>query len=327
MKANSFMRLAQALIRRYFKLFRLLINWLIAPMELIYTRNVSTGAVDAGPVFIVGAPRSGTTFLIQLITAAFNFAYLSNRHCRWFRAPVFMEKLKPTPFGSCRNFKSEFGLIAGPHAPSECGLYWYRFLPRRPHTLSASDMDPDRLRSLWRAVNSMSTVVARPLIFKNLILSLRIPVLVEAFPNALFIVCHRSPADTAASILQAREQRFGTVHQWFSLIPANCWEMDETQDVFEQVTAQIRGTHDEIERARSALPGDRFIDVDYESLCGTPRNELQRIQDWLAAAGIQVNRHSGFECPPRFNASRNFHSVPDEWRNRINASLNNGALV
>jgi hypothetical protein len=261
------------------------------------------------------------------MTSAFDVAYLSNRHCRWFRAPVFLEKLRPTQFGRDLDFRSRYGITEGPNSPSECGYYWYRFLPRRPHTLAADDVPPDRLRELGRAIGSLSAATGKPLVFKNVILSLRIPLLVNVFPDAVFIVCQRNAVDTAVSILRGRERQFGDLDHWFSLRPSNCTQMHSKHDPFEQVVAQIKGTYEEVQQARASVPATQFIDIDYEALCRTPRSELDRLQLSLAHAGATVERRPGFDCPERFPVSHGSKNAPAAWLDRIHASLNSGSVA
>ncbi len=40
------------------------------------------------PIFFLGAPRSGSTLAVQVITDALDLGYISNRHCQWFSAPA-----------------------------------------------------------------------------------------------------------------------------------------------------------------------------------------------------------------------------------------------
>lgn len=297
-------------------------NALLAPFEA--AAAVRTRAKDgiADPIFIVGAPRSGTTLLYQLIAAAFDVGYLTNRHCRWFRAPVFIERRRPTPFAEpAAPFESVHGTTRGLHSPSECGSYWYRFLPRRPHSLGPESIDPPSVTAMRTAVEALAASIGKPLVFKNLILSLRIPVLVNAFPNAVFVVVHRNTADTAASILHARQTIFGRLDRWFSARPANCSPAAGSGDPFVDVTDQVTGTYAEIERARRSQESPRFIDLHYERLCSDPQAELDRLERELRARSITIVRRSRFACPDRFPPRSGFSSMPADWQHRLHDVL------
>lgn len=307
--------------KRSVAILRVTANAIAAPCEHMITRGSSADSAEAGPVFIVGPPRSGTTLVYQVITAAFDCGFVSNRHCYWYRAPVLVEKLKSTPFGAKHEFESELGVSPGPHGPSECGSYWYRFMPRRPHSLEEDSLGEKQINAVRRAVFALQSSVRRPLVFKNLILSLRIRLLVRIFPASIFVVIHRDMADTALSILMARNKQFGNIHRWFSVRPESCQDVSNATDPFIQVATQVTGIYSEIESSKRSLNSDRFIDVSYEDFCSSPESELFRIQGFLSSRGLALVRRTDFECPHSFMANRNKNDVPNEWRLHVDNAL------
>jgi hypothetical protein len=61
------------------------------------------------PVFIVGAPRSGSTLLYQLIVVRFDVGYLSNLHCRLYGAPSLVERMAGRRLEPPAVFSSDHG--------------------------------------------------------------------------------------------------------------------------------------------------------------------------------------------------------------------------
>ena len=45
------------------------------------------------PIFIIGAPRSGSTLLYQVLTDYFEVGYISNLHAHFFGSPACLERL------------------------------------------------------------------------------------------------------------------------------------------------------------------------------------------------------------------------------------------
>src|SRR5580692_3262293 len=83
------------------------------------------------PIFIVGAPRSGSTLLYQLMTSCFHFGYISNLHCTLYGAPQLVERfMRNSDFHPDSNFRSDTGQTEGMAGPCECNAYWYLFFPR-----------------------------------------------------------------------------------------------------------------------------------------------------------------------------------------------------
>jgi len=96
------------------------------------------------PIFFLGAPRSGSTLAIQVITDSFDIGYMSNKHCKWFGVPFLVGKLKKTVKGRS-NYNSEYGITFGDSESSECGEWWYRFFRRKPAYVALNDVDQNKM--------------------------------------------------------------------------------------------------------------------------------------------------------------------------------------
>ena len=55
---------------------------------IAYYEKFSIKQADYPPIFIIGAPRSGSTLLLQAIIEVFDLGYISNCHCNWYGAPA-----------------------------------------------------------------------------------------------------------------------------------------------------------------------------------------------------------------------------------------------
>ena len=67
------------------------------------------------PIFILGAPRCGSTLFFQSLVVEYNFSYLSNLHCRLFGAPWLIDQFTDVKhkYGQNVSFESKFGSING----------------------------------------------------------------------------------------------------------------------------------------------------------------------------------------------------------------------
>ncbi len=143
-----------------------------------------------------------------------------------------------------------------------------------------------QIRSLRKAVSDMVGVTGRPIVFKNTYHAMRIPALMEAFPEACFVVVHRDPVDIAQSILVARQKTLGSKDSWWGLPPKGIDELD-TRPYWEQVVGQVILTYRQIEADRREAPG-RFFDVDYAGFCVSPQVVLDRLSLFWTDRGIHV---------------------------------------
>ena len=250
------------------------------------------------PLLIVGAPRSGSTLLYQALVQGFDVGYLANRHCRLWGAPSLVERThRPSPGSS---FDSRFGQTSGPDAPSECGPFWYRFFRRHPQYVPLSEADPARLRRLRAAVRALGDAAGKPLVFKNLLCTLRLEPIGAALPEAVFVVIRRDLVANAASVLEARRTLHGDYGTWWSAEPP---EIDELRALppHEQAVEQIRRIEALVDRDRERLGAHRFLEVRYEELCDDPHGTLAAVAELANANGFTLARRQAI--PAKFDRS------------------------
>ena len=243
------------------------------------------------PVFILGAPRSGTTLLYQSLLYEFDFSFLSNLHCKFFGIPWIVERFFDyrLKYLESKSFNSDYGATHDWFSPSECGEFWYRFFQKDPQFVSNEDVSEKKLLDLKTAFISLQKAKQRPFLIKNLISVLRIEPLQKIFPNALFLIVHRNTADTAHSILEARYKLFQNYDSWFSLKPPNFKTLTALPPE-EQAVEQIRSTYKIIDDAKKIRP-NHFFDVNYDDFCTSPNDTLNLVAQFLKSHNVSVNRN------------------------------------
>ncbi|MEX2359672.1 MAG: sulfotransferase [Gammaproteobacteria bacterium] len=265
------------------------INAILSPLEALMNRGARESILGRHPpVFIVGPPRSGSTLLYQMMVDAFDVAYLSNLHCAFYRVPSIVERMIGTRVRRNKiRFVSDFGKTRGYHGPSECGRFWYRYLPRFPHALTPELVSAAAIGSIREAIAGLTSASGKSVVFKNLVISVRIPVIAQSLPEAIFVRVDRDFSEIKRSILRARDQIQGA-ESWFSVRPSNYTELAKLSTRDEQVTGQVASIYDEIARAFTELPVDRTAIVRYTSLRDTPAPELARLRERLSQLGAEV---------------------------------------
>jgi Sulfotransferase family len=260
--------------------------------------------LSSPPILIVGAPRCGSTLLSQLMIGCLDVSYLSNLHCALFGSPALAEYLvrrRPRP---AMVYESRHGSTSGLLAPSECGQFWYRFFRKAPQPVPPAEADPRSLRGLRTSVAAFQAAARRPVVFKNLICSLRVAAIAAALPEALFIVVHRDLMDNARSLLVARRSVTGSYERWWSAEPPG-YETLLGLTPEQQVVGQVRGVEAAIDGDRDAVGRDHFLDVSYEDMCADPATVLEAVTGFAAAHGCTLRRvadpPSAFTPPHRAN--------------------------
>lgn len=276
-----------------YKLFRWW-NRSLIPFE--NDRQTTKLSKNYPPIFIIGAPRSGSTFLYQLLINVFGFSYLSNLHCWLYGAPGVAEHYllplyKLFNSSSRLAYRSNHGHTPGLLGPSECAEYWYRFFPCSENEISSRFKSKSAQTAFKNSIHHLENTASNTLLFKNLYNSFRIASIKKALPDALFIEIRRDPVDTGHSILKHRLQQTGRYQNWWS-VPVPDMEQLFDKPPEEQVLEQIWQIYQHIRSAKAEWKGHHFHTIGYENLIGQSTSTLQR-------AGRFFNQN-GVDCEPDF---------------------------
>lgn len=251
------------------------------------------------PLFILGPPRSGTTLLYQLVTQGLDVAYLIRPFHYLYGLPNLLCRLcagsmhDPEP---C--FESRYGAIPGWRSPSEHPGIWYRWLPQdgeTGHYLDPQRAAPRTLAEIDQLVTSMSGIVGRPMVFKNVYLSLMAGVLARLPSAPRFLRIRRDRLEIAESLYRAR-QRHGGAGRWWSVRPPGYRDWLQ-RPLWQQVCWQVHRTERLLDRQLQVHP-EQVLPVCFETLCDQPRELLGRIGRWLASCGYR--ERAGAVVPERF---------------------------
>lgn len=220
-------------------------------------------------IFIIGAPRTGSTVLYQSLTNQSDALYVDNLVCLFFRNFLFgfwlSNKLFKQKTHNC--FKSKHGNTnqCGWHAPSECGSFWYRWLPKDRHFVDSDQADLKAIQEIKEEITATSNYFKKPMVFKNLNAGQRLRMLVKAFPDAKFIFVRRDPIYTVQSILKAKRQLKIPDNQFWSIMPPNVEELKKL-DWPEQIVKQVYFLEKQIAKDLQLFPRQNVYEINYTEL-------------------------------------------------------------
>ncbi|MHB1241757.1 MAG: hypothetical protein B7Z66_07580 [Chromatiales bacterium 21-64-14] len=284
------------------------VNRVIAPVDRLFR---ASGPQPAPPLFIIGAPRSGTTLTYQLVTQEFQAGYFTEIMNYLFGAPnLVLRVLQPFLGRPKPVFESRYGRISGLLAPAENGNFWFRWFPRdgvQGHYLAGGAIKPARYRDMVETVASLSVVLGHPLVFKNVYLTMTVGPLARIFPDARFLLVRRDPVLVIQSVLKARAARTGR-ETWWSVKPPGYRRL-LAQPLWQQAVEQVKAVERIARRDLEAWAPGRFMELRYEDLCTDPRGALDSIQEWLAPLGYR--RHARNRVPASFPVADRIHLSPE----------------
>lgn len=272
-------------------------------------------------LFVVGAPRSGTTILVQTLARRYELGYITNLAARFWKAPslgcVLSEAIRgdrpPETGGS-----SQGGSTPGYEGPHEFGFFWRRWFDYgATHRVSDDALKKVPTHELRREIAGIQRVYERPLLLKNPVLSLYVDFLAKAMPGSLFIDCRRDPFFVAQSLLRCRERLCDTKEDWYSIRPPAYPTLKE-EPYPEQIAGQIAGIRETVDRSLASLSRDRWIPVRYEAFCQDPEPVLDACQGLVHDAGGTLPKR---DIEPPELSNRNTIRVDDDEKDALTDAL------
>lgn len=219
------------------------------------------------PVFVVSAPRAGSTLLFDLLARLPDVWTIGAESHELIRA---LPELHP----AARDYASD-RLTAADATPAIIAALQRSFAARlqdrdgRAHAALAPEQRPARLRMVEKTPAN----------------ALRIPFLRAVFPGARFVHLRREPRENISSLVEGwRSRRFiayqrmpGWPHRdWSFLLPPG-WQALTDRSLVEIAAYQWHTTEALIHADLAELPASATLRVEYEDLVRSPRATLQAI--------------------------------------------------
>ena len=150
--------------------------------------------------------------------------------------------------------------------------------------------------------------------------ALRVPFLLEVFPDAQFIFLHREPRANLSSMMQAwRAKGWVTYRQlpgwpgpWSLLLPPG-YERLQGRPLEEIVAFQWRVANETILDDLADLPRERWTSLRYEDLVGDPRAEIAKLLDFTGLA-MDARLEDYLSKPLPLSKHTQTKPDPDKWK-------------
>lgn len=267
------------------------------------------------PTFIVGAPRTGSTLTMQLVTWAIPTSYFNNLTTSSYQILGY-----PLPHTTARLgkllrlannypiFESSEGNIKGRARSTEGTDIWEFWFGSRRSPVEPEELSSSQIRLIYQAVAVTEHTFDLPFVNKTINLALRIRALAKVFPSAIFIQIVRDPVDVAQSIYKIRLGK--PDRGYFGARPRECEGQDD-RNLIEQVCEQVYYIEKNIAFERSVVGENRFLTVAYEDVCKNPLKELYRIAEFMNNNGAPAKVVRS--VPPFFKAHQGSKIAKDEY--------------
>lgn len=244
------------------------------------------------PVFIIGAPRTGSTILYQLITDYLDVNYINNFKFYGYRSLYICSKMSDFIFKGKPHLSKEsvYGNTdkEGLNAPNEGGLFFHQWLPKKHDYISAEDALNYDSHELKNYITKISNHFEKPIVFKNLNCGMRIALLTKMFPDSKFIYIKRKQEYTIQSILTARRKRNTNPNEWWSVKPKD-FEKLFNKDLLKQVSLQVIHIENQIEEDLKRYSSeDNVLCLNYEEF-DQMESILKKVSELCQVSNLKQN--------------------------------------
>ena len=239
----------------------------VSKADNFFAKKTSPNNQYFPPIFIVGAPRTGTTILYQSLLTTKRLTYFSNVESLFFTLPTIVHYFMEGRKRCCKDKGevSHYGYVSGLEGPSEAGALMRYFL----------DGPDSRVEEFGIRIAAMSRYSQAPLLTKNTFNSLRIDKIAKSCPSAFVIWVKRNSLATRKSILRMRQELAGNEASWVGAgKPKDLEILNASPEA--QADYQIAFLNREIENALSRT-GLANIVVKYEDFCENRTQQLKLI--------------------------------------------------
>ena len=304
------MRKEQKLSKNYQKgeKFERIVGSLNNQLEVSQTEFLENKEEKYPTIHILGAPRSGTTLVSQLIPSFLEVAHINNFIAAFWKAPIYGIELSKKLIGKEYRsaFSSDFGRTNAINEPHEFGYFWNYHL--KYDSLQQKTNSHEKLinwNQLALLINNMTDSFAKPIVFKSFLLGFHASIFFKNLPKSKFIYVKRNLEDNVISLIKLRKKLNGDVNIWGSIKPRQ-YEKLKDLNIYEQIVGQILCLENEYINQLNDIPENNVIITTYEKICENPDNFLTLINKSFLGQG---NSSALNKVPPLSNNNGKIDSI------------------
>mgnify|MGYP001258115954 CR=1 FL=1 len=249
------------------------------------------------PIFILGHPRSGTTFIHYLLSKDPKFTYCTTTEAilphlflgaSGILGPLIgkalpsvrpMDNLK---MGSNQPKEEDFALVSfGPESLIS-GFYFPKNYSSLFHKHVIFDNN-EKGKSRWKAnfdyfLKKLSFAHnSKTLLLKSPANTGRVKEILEVYPDAKFIHIHRNPYEVYAS----------NVHLFEKMLPILSFQKVKKAEITDAIIACYESMYKKFLKDRDLIPKENLVEIAYADFVNSPEQTLKSIYAQLSITGFE----------------------------------------
>jgi len=232
---------------------------------------------DLPIIIVVGIHRTGTTLISQVLADHFQLAPLGNFFTLAPRSKCLFQYLGKLMYNKkgirSRDYRNYYGISSGLFAIGDAYPVWDQWFGN-DHYHKPNDLKKEQLEGVTDYFSWMYEIWGIPLIVKNNRNSLLIAELAMTFPNAIFVVVERDPAQTIRSTIQASKDFFGSDEIIWGLKPNKEFGISQFPSKLDAYCHQFLELERLIDKQINTINESQVLKVRYEDFCNNPASFL-----------------------------------------------------
>lgn len=256
--------------------------------EKKYNNQVETVKLDKDPIFVLGHWRSGTTFLVNLLSLDNQFNYpkiyqVNNPYSFYYLSKKFSDVLNSKeaikrPMDNIKISKmspaeEEFAIAVMSLISSTWGWTFPQNYSYYENYLDFKEVEP-RIIQKWKDthhffIKKLSLNDKRQLLLKSPGNSAKIKYLLELYPDAKFINIHRNPIE----VYKSMQKLFRTT--------VEKGRFQSIENVEDKIISTYKKLYQAYFKDLPLIPNENFIDISFEDLENDKLNLLEQIYSKL----------------------------------------------
>lgn len=231
-------------------------------------------------IFIIGAPRSGTTLLNQLMVNHLEMGYVSNLMAAFWSTPVL---------GACISEKlisehdlkysdtSHYGRTEGIAQPHEFGMFWRSQLGYSDMIQKPFPVGDGKLLEIYSVLENISRVFKKPVLYKVFQLYWHLVEFDRVSRDSKWIHIERSEIENSQSVLNLMRKRKSNDEKsttWQSAVPILAIERKPCNE-YEMALMQVRYINKWIKSQLLEVESSRQLHVKLENLVENPTDVIE----------------------------------------------------
>jgi LPS sulfotransferase NodH len=269
-------------------------------------------------IFIIGAPRSGTTLLSQLFSGCANAGYPNNLMAAFWNAPITGALLsKRWSEDKIFTGNSDFGQTSDYREPHEFGAFWRSSLlmdgMEQPNDILTKTINWNHLAN---TLEDISRVFSVPVVYKAFHLAWFIREISTVLPDSKWIWITRNTVDNARSLLDLRRHMHNDINKWASSKPVGI-EKYCVKDPYLEVVAQVELINQWIEFQLKEINQDNWVSLSLESLVADPVAMFKKVATWSGVEMVDENLKLVAENiqPEVFTNDQEYTKIKNAYKN------------